>query len=368
MSSIRKTTVVSLCLLTLACAGSAGDEFVQALPEPEGFTLELTGDPAEGVARVGPAGVSHSAVTTSSEYLIAAREGVRRVNGLVREMMERVHAIAETYEPVRVNATTVVYGPHEVGAVSYRLFVRRVAAGGFGWRLEAKPLDAADEAYVRVMAGGMQNRPDSPALRGVFGANLDNLKGVDPSFPGEGVLVAGYANREGNKTLSYRLEGFSPDTSEYTPLTAAFVGHRRADTGRTHVKLVHDANLESIPEGTDAKELLRLRANYVPGVGGRAALVATGGDIPEGEAYVGAACWDAGLVETYKVLRHCTGLETGTRTCEIVAEVGTPADCRAQVREAEEPALDPMDGALDEEAPDTDVSAPEGEPTGDIER
>lgn len=368
MSAIRRTVVgLAALLLTTACGRGSGEEFVEALPQLEGVTLEVTGDASEGAVRIAEDGVSHSAVTSSSEYLSHARDGVRRVNGIVREMLGQVREVANTYEPVRVNATTVVYGPHEVGNVSYRLFVRRISAGAFGWRVDAKPLGAEDTSYLRVMGGAVQNGASAPARRGAFGVNLDNLKLVDPSFPGEGVLLAGYANRDGNKTLAYRLKAFTPDANEYAALSAAFVGHRRADTGRTHVKLAHGANVDALPNATDAKELLRLRASYVPGVGGRAAMLATGGDIAEGEAYVGVACWDAGLVETFKLIRHCTGVGTGSRTCETVEQVGQAIDCRQEVGELEEPALDPMDGALDEDAPDADVTAPDSEPTGDIE-
>jgi len=366
MHPIRSAATAAVCLLLAACGG----DYADALPDPESLTLEVTGDPSEAAAPVRLAdglASSTSALGSSSEYLTHARNGVRLVNTTVRDLMGRVKEIARNHEGTRVNDTTRMYGPLDEGNVTYRLFVRRISPNAYGWRLDAKPLGAEDSAYLRVMGGAVQQVPETGAKRGAFGANLDNLQTVDASFPGQGVLMAGFGVRDGNKTLAFRLQGFTPDLAAHAPVSAAFTGHRRADTGATAIRLAHHKNVESIPEGTEAQELLRITARWVPGSGGRAAALATGGDIPEGEAYVGAACWSAGLVEEYRQVRHCTGVGTEARTCTLVEESGDRANCRQEVRETDEPALDPMDGALDEDAPDTEVLIPETEPTGEIE-
>ncbi|MDQ3266391.1 MAG: hypothetical protein M3Y59_22540 [Myxococcota bacterium] len=368
MKAIRSAASIAVCLLITACGRG---EYVEAIPEVDSLTLEVTGDPSEGAAEMarladGLASTSH-ALTTPSEYLTHARDGVRLVNSTVRELMGRVKEIAETHEGERIDATTRRYGPKDVGNVTYRLFIRKLTATGYGWRLDAKPLGAEDSAYLRVLGGAVRQAEDTRGRRGAFGANLDNLQVVDPSFPGQGVLIAGFGVREGNKTLAYRLQGFTPDAQAHAPVTAAFIGHRRADTGATSIRLAHQRNLEAIPEGTEAQELLRVRARWVPGVGGRGAALATGGDVPEGEAYVGVACWNAELENGYSLLSHCTGVGTETRACTPVQESGARANCRQEVRELDEPALDPLDGALDDDAPDTDVTAPETEPTGEID-
>lgn len=353
--------------LTTACGGGAGQEAQQIIPDLTALTLEVTGDPSEGAAaptpQQGAIGISQRAVTHAPEYLAHARDGVRMVNATVKEMMGQVRSLIEQSEG-RQTAAGRVYGPKDVGTVTYRVLVRKLGEGSFGWRLEAKPQGAQDSAYLRVMAGGVQRRGES-GRRGTFGANLDNMKAIDASYPGQGLLLGGFGLREGNKTLAYRLRNFTPDAQEHRPVTAAFVGHRRADTGATSVRLATHQNLARIPNGTAAEELVRLRARWVPGVGGRAAILATAGDIPQGEAYVGTSCWDAQLQEGFKALLHCTQVGTPSRSCTVIQSTGQQSSCRSGERDVAEPALDPMDGALDSDAPDTGVTAPTEEPTGE---
>lgn len=362
----RTALLMTCCTLLLACGGGLGAETRDAIPELKDLTLEVTGHTSEGVPAAAGEGLELPGpqAVNVPQYLGYARDGVRSVNATITDLMGRVRQLLEGQEGRQTSGGGRVYGPKDVGNVTYRLLARKLGDDAYGWRLEAKPLGAEDSRYLRVMGGGVRKRPDG-ARRGIFGANLDNMKLADPSHPGQGVLMAAFGLRGEGKTLVYRLQRFTPDAQQHPPVTAAFIGHRRTDTGATAVKLAIHRNLPQIPGGTDAAELVRLRARWLPGSGGRATVLATAGDIPQGQAYVGMSCWNAQLEEGFKRLLHCTAVGTPSRSCTVVQTAGDPASCRAQVRDPSEPALDPMDGALDEDAPDTGLTAPGAEPTGD---
>lgn len=358
---IRGAALAAVAWLWVGCAGQA-ESYVDALPDADGLMLEVTGDASELAQKASADGVTVSAVDNVPEAVALARDGVRRVNATVRALMERVQAFKDANAPVEIAEGVHRYGPADEDGVTYRLFVRRLEEDAFGWRLEAKPVGAADDVYVRVL-GGAVRRPEENLRRGVLGVNLDHLASVKDGFAGQGVLLAGFAVREQGKTLSYRLNQFTPDVAAHPPLTAMFVGHRRFDTGASAVRLSTRRDFDAIPDGTQLPEWVRIRARWTPDVGGHAGLLVTHGDVPQGEAYLGRACWNAQLEEGFRSLRHCTGMQQGSPpACEVIAVAGTPAACPVEPRE---PGMDPMDGAHEEGAPDADVVAPLVEPTGD---
>ena len=79
---------------------------------------------------------------------------------------------------------------------------------------------------------------------------------------------------------------------------------------------------------TAAKESVFARLRFIPGTGGRADILATGGDIATGHVYIGASCWDAQEGEVFKVLRDCTKNSAGTAgSCTVVKKTGDVTAC-----------------------------------------
>lgn len=371
---MRLLILSAVVSLAVSCGRLRADaEFYEGVPTLEGLTLEVTGDASEGAAQGrAPGGVdlvvSPLDVDAAPELLRHTRAGVRLVNQTVKRAFEIVHALMEE-EGQLVREGVRVYGPQDRDQVTYRLTVRRFTATSFGFKLQAKPVGAEDSAYQAVMGGAMTRGDEAHRGRGVVGINLDRYKLVDPAFPGQGVLLAGFAHRSEGKALAFRAQAFTPNAVEHPALSAAFVGWRRHSDGGTGVRLATQANLENLENGTEAKELIALRARWIPEVGGRAAAVATGGDIPEGTAYLAHACWNAATEETFKVLSRCVRNEDGTRgECAVVHQSGSRETCRVELGDLEPTSRGLLDTTPEEGGPALEVTVPEEEPTGDSER
>ena len=94
--------------------------------------------------------------------------------------------------------------------------------------------------------------------------------------------------------------------------------------------------------------------SFQPGTGGRADLLATGGDIPAGHAYVGTACWDAQEQEGFKALRDCVkGTDGKPGSCTVLFKEGQILNCAADFRntEMDPPAENPNDSTQEPGAP-----------------
>lgn len=370
--------------LVAACGQTGADEFAEAAPEIEELALEIAGGAAEGMVAQEEASAAELAQLMQGlngeppEFLVRAKEQVRQLNQAVRRAVAPLVKLVRETAPTLEQGETRVYGPRDEGNVTWKLTIRRLGEKHFGWRLEGKPVGAEDAAYVVVVAGevqrGLQQRPprdgatdgkDRPSDgdtvrqgRGRIGIHLNNLKSIDASFPGQGQLLAGFAHMGRAKTLTYRLREFTPDVAAHEPVTAAFSGHR-LPSGATAIRLVGRYNLERSP--TETKELVMTRARWMPEVGGRADIVATGGDVPEGAAYMGSACWNTKEQTGYRVLRYCVR----NAGCEVVYEEGERTNCSREVDQ--QPPHDgwrPDDGAVEKDAPFTDVAAPEEFPSG----
>lgn len=367
--------------LVAACGQAEVDEFAEAAPEIEELALEIAGGAAEGMVAQEQASAADLEQLKQAlngeppEFLVRAKEQVRQLNVAVRRAVAPLLRLVRETAPTLETGEARVYGPRDEGNVTWRLTIRKLGEKHFGWRLEGKPLGGEDSAYVVVVAGEVQrgllrrgdaaggtDQPsDGEAVRqgrGRIGIHLHNLKSIDASFPGQGQLLAGFAHMGRAKTLSYRLREFTPDVAAHEPVTAAFSGHR-LPSGASAIRLVGRYNLERSP--TEAKELVMTRARWMPEVGGRADIVATGGDVREGTAYLGTACWNTQEQTGYRVLRHCV---RGVG-CEVVYEEGARTSCSREVDQ--EPPHDgwrPDDGAVEADAPFTDVAAPVDFPTG----
>ncbi|HEY8210740.1 MAG TPA: hypothetical protein VIG99_24820 [Myxococcaceae bacterium] len=350
-----KLTIMAAALVAaLAGCGRGDEEWTEATPDMESLALEISNQAAEGVSTAGLEGTSTQGVGSAPEFLQAARDGIRELNGMLRRAVEPIAGLVAKdgkIEPGQVR----VYGPQDREGATWRLTMRRLeaargeAGAKVAWKLEAKPVGAEDSAYLIVMAGAIARGIEAHHGRGVIGMNLDNLKLVlGDAFPGQGKLLMAFAHVEsarGNaeaKSLAYLLRGFTPNLANHEPVDAAFVGHKLFPSGATGIRLAAKVNIDST--ATAAKETVALRVKWLPGVGGAGVIRAWGGDIAEGQWYRGFACWDAQEQEGFKVVESCTlDAATGRPNCSVVQTAGALVNCRPGTARAEVPELEESD-------------------------
>ncbi|XXF76827.1 hypothetical protein P2318_27775 [Myxococcaceae bacterium GXIMD 01537] len=350
-----KSVVLGAALVfASACGNTSAEEteYVEATPDLSGTALEINGETAaaEGAALLAATYAVHEAAEAGQppEFLDNARVTVQALNGALRTAITPLVELANSgtmQEDTKVKEVRV-FGPRDVGDANWRLLMRKGVGNRYQWKLEARAKGSTDEqAFKLVATGGLVKGAKAHRGRGTLSVNLDNYKAVVPASTAQGRLMASFAHTAGDdKSLAYRLKDFTPNPASVEPITGAFVGHRLLPSKATRVRLFGKYNLAA--SETAKKETVFTTVRYVPGLGGRADVLAMGGDLPAGKVYQGAACWDPQEKETFKVLRVC---DKGTLNCTKLAEVGTREAC-------------PSDWRNDVEAPSDDVNNTQPEP------
>jgi hypothetical protein len=394
MRSQRKLQLVSiLAAAAVGCGGTKTDEYSAATPDVAGLALETSGtseattSAALAVAPGVQEGQTSSALATACapyQYLCNIHASISGLNTYVHAAVDRIEALADT-TPTTVTTDTKVYGPVDAPAApatpvaSFRLTVKKTGEGIFRWKLEGKPLGAADSSYVIVAAGVMHRTTDDHPHRGhgMLGIDLDNLYTLNPAsgtpvWNGEGKLFVGYGHVGDAKSLLYVLKDFTPDRTQTAPVpSAVLVGHKTA-LGIARVRIASvDEFIAPATGTTDAgNELLLSRAAWFPGLGGRAVVAVGGGDVPSYniDFFLGISCYNKTESEVFRALYGCKA-----GTCTLVGNapagynVGTPDLCllgtELDVDPTHPPQTTPQVGAQDE-APETGAPvSPDAPPT-----
>jgi hypothetical protein len=343
----------ALAALLAACGGqSEADPFAAATPDVAGLTLETTGGAGDGLAPAGRALTEVAAAAASCEpyqYLCNIQKAVADLNAFVKAAVAPVETLVAGGAGVTVTPVgehVKVYEadlPEGAAITSYRLTVLRLGPGeahGAGaipvrwqWKLEAKRAADAATSYVAIMAGGLKRveKEDRPHRgRGTLGIDLDAWATVVDGFPARGKLLASFAHVGGHKSLAYVLKEFQADPASDPVRVGVLVGHKN-EGGPARVRLASLKEwLAPAPGAADAgDEMLVSRAVWLPGVGGRAAVVVSGGDVPgysspglpRVDYFLGVSCYDVQRDEFYRELLACsrTGVTSDGKRCEQYA-------------------------------------------------
>lgn len=358
---LNLTTVFLAGVMAAAGCKAGNDEFDDATPELSALTMEVTGDPnAESIGTSSADwGESQQALGSQPanlpEYLRHTRDAVKALNDAVAAILKPIiDAIAANGKNAQVGDTRV-FGPHDRGTATFKFIIKKVAPRSFGWALIGKAQGADDSTYAPVMAGAIQVGELAHRGRGTMGADLDRLASIDSDFKGSGKLLVGFAHVAGYKVLAYGLSNFSPDVTKHDPIDAVFSGWR-GPLGGTRVRLAVHANVEDSP--TDAREIVVLRARWLPGFGGRADAVATQGDVPAGHFIVANSCWDRDLnggVSGFLLVRDC---QPGLLSCTVMRAEGELKNCARGLEDEQLPPQTPTDPALETGAPEMPAIPP----------
>jgi hypothetical protein len=344
-------TMAVVCALALCAACSGGDEFAAATPDAAGQMVEITGASTETpTALVSSLQGQQDLLSNPPEWLADTRAALKGLNTLVAKFLDPV-AQAIAAGGTSADANTKVYGPKDENGITWKLTVARVASARFAWKLEGKPVGAADTAY-RIVAAGALARIVAAEHRGsgVIGIDLDAYATLDATSHATGKVFNAFKHvgADGNaRVLVYVLKNFSADTTtQPQPADAIIYGHRTT-SGEAVVRVVsYSESLPPLSGGTDAgAELMLARLHFIPTVGGRADVYfpatgiagGTNGDVPSGKYIVGASCWNAAEQEQFKAVLLCAqGQPVGASSCTSTVD-GSPSACQPGVDTANTP-------------------------------
>jgi len=370
--SIRWLAPLTLGALLIGCHKSSSDEFTDAVPEQAALQMTVTDDTAsEGLATDGDAVDGQAAAVDSLQAvaeglaadpaaeLRSAREAVKDLNESLRAFLQPIVAMVRDTEPTTETAGRRVWGPVVRGGTEYQFTLVKGLRKRFGWKLEARP-EGSSDAFIRVAAGAIAVGAEARRGVGGVGFDLDALSSVDPTVSAKGLLLAGFAHGPLGTTLRYRLKDFSR-TAEDSPVSG-LIAQVHLKSGFNRLRLAYYGNL---PEtATDAKELVLARVRHLRDLGGRADLLVTGGDVPEGSHYVVSECWTAGLESTYRIVRDCPLDGVGGEDCTVLSTTGEASACIKGLEAPELPPADPNADMAEPEDPNEAVEVPAAMPEG----
>jgi hypothetical protein len=403
---MRKPSILAAAALALALAACGtskkSDNYSALVPDAAAITLETpstTGGSAQITAQAAAPQDPAAVLTTAGDDLGQVKARAAELNAAIHKIFDRLEEVMasggdELPGHVKVWGPAVrCVEPGTSGCLAQATLRLRVVEGANdhagGFTLDARPVSSTDEGAFRpVVAGWLVRGAHERRGVGKVWVNFENLKAAagawngTSGFKGEGYLAAGFAAGPFEKAARYRMLGFTRDSTQHAPVTAAFAGWR-SPTGVLRARAVGIGNWDT---AGSADELGAWRAVYHPTYGGIAfsaisnyhPLAAPGtvvGDVPTVGAidhyWFSRACYAAGsTTPAYKEWFYCPTTQ-GPRACVIAqAGAGTPvittgaADwqhttCYSAVEPdaVKAPSLAPLGNPLDDSAEDAETAS-----------
>lgn len=361
-------------LLLGACGSSSDaptDDYAEGVPELAAVQMSITNNPASEAVATDADAVDAAALAgdelaatveapvTGASDLDGARETVRELNQAFRASLQAVAALVKNSQPTELRGVRI-WGPVTRGLTEFRFLMTHPTPRAFRWRIDAR-VAGSTTAYSRVAAGEITVGIAARRGKGVAGFDLTALSAVDPEVQAHGVILAGFAHGALGTTLAYAAKDFARDSA--TAPVNALLQEVHLKGGVNRVRLAYRGNVAGT--ATDAQELVLARVRHTRGVGGRSDVIATGGDVADGHAWVISQCWDAALSEGYRIVRDCSLTDIGGTTCTEVTQRGQVSACSAAFAAAEFPPVEPNANMDDSDDPNGGVTAPSSMPNTD---
>jgi hypothetical protein len=251
------------------------------------------------------------------------------------------------------------FGPADLPSGSpfatFRLQARSLSATRVGWKLEAKPLGAGDEAYSAVTAGTLGDLVEDHRGSGTLVVSFSRLHQVNPAkFAATGVaIVAAAQAKDQVKAVVTRLREFSADG--VLPARSGVLAGDRTSDGVSHVRVVTDADVVTGP----ATERIADRIAWKPKSGGRGYAIVSGGDVDAGKYLLGRSCWASKDQLVFRDWHACDASRVPSdclADASAVVRVDTGTD--PSVCAGPEPQLPRSAGAVDGPTESAPVSPP----------
>ncbi len=286
-----------------AAEGEAEDEFDDAIIDPMTLVLSVE-DTAEGEL---------TQALEADSLFAKVRDSIGYVNGVLHQVFGNMKAIAK---PDNLQAKRLLFRRWEVDheGLHWQLNLAKAAARPlFVYGLRAKPVDAEDTEYQKILWGAFHRKGVRQGA-GLVTFALDRLKGLKgDDFGWDGRAHVRWLRAGGHLVVGAGMKNLvSPENAE------AITGIAQYARGPAGVRLYRFLTRIDLVGG-EAREVFGARAVWHKGVGGIMDAILTGGDVPDDPGrYRLHACWDANLDPI---------LVDATPDVEEIPEVGETGDC-----------------------------------------
>jgi hypothetical protein len=309
---------MSLGLTLSACGGDPADEYRQALPNQDQFSV---GYPEAGTTASGLTGEKKSAlVGEPSQFFTATYYESRKINGFGKRVLRTIDRITD-HAPSAMTDSSALWGPFSDSGEpnEYRLGVSRrdSPALHYVWKLQGKHKSASSDDYVSL-AGGAFQPTGAERGRGWFAVNFEAIRSINPTEGSRGQIAYAYVVADAGVHVRAAHRAPSGERAGY-----AFGADRE---GNRFVLFAIPESIDLGPQGTDAKEAVLIRTRW-NALGGRADVLASRGDLGSNILHA-SQCWDETFVSSYESMHFNGNLqaEEGDATTCVQGDAAMPAE------------------------------------------
>lgn len=297
-----ETAVLALPLLGLAGVGCGGtqqeDSYSAAMPNSESMAMELDGldeSNSQALTIESPETVTLPADPCHPHLFRRTSNVVHALNGLINPIMKRVDAalVKDTSSAVGKSRRWL----RTSGEEDLRVTVTHTTTSDYTYELDVKAKGAADSTYKAVITGSVTEDASTPgAYTGKLHIDLSMLGVVNPNEKATGLVDVSYALANGTKTLVIDLKDYAPNDTSATnvpPRQGHYVYAHTLGVGGTlkfmeSVALLCPSNPDK--KTADLKTVSRWFHSDAQTVVGRSDSMASGGQIPQGDKWMGLTC------------------------------------------------------------------------------
>jgi hypothetical protein len=225
------------------------------------------------------------------------------INGFVRDISNVIEDIVELPPTVTDNETFAVWGPwtEPLSPATWQVRVDRGADGMFTYAVEAWPRGETEDAAVTVLSGTHTPREGVRQGVGSWSFNLSAAHSLDPiAHDSIGTVDVAYDLAEARALEVTFTDVQGPHDPQTNSTLYRYT--QAADRSGTFDFISNlDIHADDDPQ-LDRREVLQVRARWLAEGPGRADVLATHGDLPEGIVADLVECWGEAFTQSYMSL------------------------------------------------------------------
>jgi hypothetical protein len=225
------------------------------------------------------------------------------VNGTTLWVLGGLGAVAGQ-DPTSVNGNTATFGPHTpvFSPTTWRLTVERKGNNVFEYTLEAKPKDAPDSEYARVLDGqhevaiSDEGRPLRGFGEGNFTLHWEHVTRLSNQPAKRGTAEFRYSRMSPTDEVKVDVD-FEEFVGNATTPNTALYRYAQVPGGKGSFQFAVDTNVHWFDPNRTAAERLSIKSRWVESGEGRSDVRVSGGDLSSPETL--NECWDSRFRSTY---------------------------------------------------------------------
>ncbi|MBU0551170.1 hypothetical protein KKF91_02050 [Myxococcota bacterium] len=306
---------------------------------------------------------SNNLAPSQATFYAFTRGITLNVNGFVRDITHVIEDIIEQPPTETDEETYAVWGPHTdaLSPATWRVRVERDEDGAYRYRVEGWPKAQTEAEALTVLSG---HHTPGEAVAGGWTFDMTAAHQLDPiAHPAIGEVTMDHTQGQGARALEVT---FDEVQGPHDPMiNSSLYRYTEAADGAGTFDFISNLDIheDDQPQLT-RRELLQVRARWLASGPGRADIIATHGDLPQGIQADLIECWDSAFMRSYVSMSYAQhSQEDGDAAACPYADRQTPVfEGFDATRFADEGFVEALPEVVSFEGQPIQVEAPVAEP------